>query len=98
MEPFNKKTGNSLVFCQAIQIQKKQESEKPSSLIRELLHDSGYWEELLTLKEPESKIKNIELLISALSKFDNCQVAVDVLFERERLKNTPRPKTASLLE
>ena len=80
------------------QYQKKQESERPSSLIRELLHDSGYWEEVLALKDPESKIKNIELFISALSKFDNCQVAVDVLFERERLKNTPRPKTASLID
>ena len=37
------------------QYQKKQESERPSSLIRELLHDSGYWEEVLALKDPESK-------------------------------------------
>ncbi len=78
--------------------QKKQESEKPASLVRDLLHESGYWDELLTLKDPETKIKNIELFLSALSKFDSCQIVVDVLIERERLKNTPRPKTASLLE
>ena len=33
-----------------------------------------------------------------MSKFDNCQVAVDVLFERERLKIPLRPKTASLID
>ena len=66
--------------------------------LNDLLHESGYWDEILTLKDPETKIKNIELFLSALSKFDSCQIAVDVLVERERLKNTPRPKTASLLE
>lgn len=78
--------------------QKNQEHGKPGSLVRDLLHESGYWDEVLTLKEPEAKIKNLELLLAALSKFDSCQAAVDVLLERERLKNTPRPKTASLLE
>ena len=81
-----------------VQYQTKQESERPSSLVRDALHESGYWEEVLTLKNSESKIKNLELFIAALSKFDSCQFAVDVLFEREILKNTPRPKTASLLK
>ena len=80
------------------QYQMKHESERPSTLVREVLHESGYWDEVLSLKDPETKIKNLELFLAALSKFDKCEAVVDVLLERERLKNTPRPKTASLLE
>ncbi len=81
-----------------VQYQAKQEDEQPSSLVREVLHESGYWDEVRMLKDPESKIKNLELLLSALSNFDSCRDVVDVLLERERLKNAPKPKTASLLE